>query len=267
MRLALDDLGMRFGDDILVLDRDHRDVDPDHAAGLPREISGRRNDMLASDVALVGRDFPFAARQPLDAHHSRVAVDLSAAVARAARQRLRQIGWLDVAVFGMLNRADDSLDIAKRPNVLDLTWAQELDLDADRLRDACVIIVLVHPVARARQTNVRHLAQAGVESGVFFQSLVERDRVFVDLSDRVTQVEQRQETRRVPGRAGSQLLALDENAVGPALLGEMIERRDADHSPADHHRPRVRSHSHPLELRRSVQPVVGSLAWPSTIAS
>ena len=38
LRLALDDLGMRLGDDILVLDRDHRHVDPDHA-----RRSGARN--------------------------------------------------------------------------------------------------------------------------------------------------------------------------------------------------------------------------------
>jgi hypothetical protein len=45
---------MRFRHDILVLNRDHRHVDSDHAAGLAREIAGRRNDVLASYVAFVG---------------------------------------------------------------------------------------------------------------------------------------------------------------------------------------------------------------------
>src|ERR1700733_4738186 len=55
----------------------------------------------------------------------------------------------------------------------------------------------------------------------------------------------------MPGRARGQLLALDEHAVGPTLLREMIECRDADYAPANHHCPRVRSHSHPLEQRTS----------------
>src|ERR1700722_2808603 len=59
----------------------------------------------------------------------------------------------------------------------------------------------------------------------------------------------------MPGRARGQLLALDEHAVGPTLLREMIECRDADYAPANHHCPRVRSHSHPLELRTS-QPII-----------
>jgi len=46
-----------------VLNRDHRHADADHPAGLAREISSRRNDMFASDVALLGCDLPFAARQ------------------------------------------------------------------------------------------------------------------------------------------------------------------------------------------------------------
>ena len=103
-----------------------------------------------------------------------------------------------------------------------------------------------------------------IEPGLLFQRLVERDRIFMDLSDRVAEVEQRQETRRMPGRAGGQLLALDEDAVGPALPGEMIERRDADHAPANDHSPRVRSHSHPLDLRRLL--IGRSLTSPLVLA-
>ena len=69
--------------------------------------------------------------------------------------------------------------------------------------------------------------------------LVERDRVFVDLADRVAHVEERQQAGGMPGRARGQLLALDQHDVGPALLGKMIERRDADHAAADHHRARL----------------------------
>ena len=179
-----------------------------------------------------------------------MAVDLRPAIAGAARQSLREVGGLDIAILRMLDRAKDPLNVAERPDLLDLFCAEELHLDADRLRDAGVVVVLVHPVAGAREADVRHLAKAGIEARFFLERLVERDRIFVDLPDRIAEVEQRQETRGMPGRAGGQLLALDQHAVGPALPGEMIERRDANDSSADHHRPRVRSHSHPLELGR-----------------
>src|ERR1700683_3442963 len=53
----------------------------------------------------------------------------------------------------------------------------------------------------------------------------------------------------MPCRARGQLLALDKHAVGPALLSQMVERGNADHAPANHHCPRVGSHSFPRELR------------------
>ena len=103
-----------------------------------------------------------------------MAVDFGSAFASAARQRLRQIGGLDVTVLEVLDRANDSVDIAERPDCLDLARRQEFDLDADRLRDARVIIVFVHPVAGPREANVRHLTKTGVEPGLLFESLVER---------------------------------------------------------------------------------------------
>ena len=192
---------MSFGHDILVLDRDHRHVDPDHAAGRPCEIAGRRDDVLADDVALVGRNLPFAARPPLDRDHGRMAVDLSPALARRPRQGLGQVGGLDIAVLGMLDRADDSLDVAEWPDLLDLLRRQELDLDADRRGDAGVIVIFVHPVAGAGEADVGDLAQADVEAGLILERPIEGDRIFVDLPDRIAEVEERQEARRMPGRA------------------------------------------------------------------
>src|SRR5215212_4599142 len=46
----------------------------------------------------------------------------------------------------------------------------------------------------------------------------------------------------MPSRAGCQLLALDQDDVGPALLREVVERRDADDASADHDDPNLRFH-------------------------
>src|SRR5271156_620907 len=112
-----------------------------------------------------------------------MAVDFGSAFASAARQRLRQIGGLDVTVLEVLDCANDSVDIAERPDLLDLARREEFDLDADRLCDARVIIVFVHPVAGPREANVRHLAKAGVEASLLLERLVERYRILMDLPD------------------------------------------------------------------------------------
>ncbi len=181
---------MRLGDDILVLHRDDGDVDPDHAAGRPGEIARRGNDVLAGNVALVGHDFPLAAGLPLDRGDRGHPVDLAAAVARAARQRLSEVCRLDVAVLRVLDRADDPLDVAERPFLLDLGGGQELHLDpADRGGDAGVVAIFVEPVLGAREADVGNRPEPDVEAGLLLQRLVQRDGIFVDLSDRVAEVE------------------------------------------------------------------------------
>ena len=187
---------MRLGDDILMLYRNDRNADADHLSRASREVARSRHDMFAGDVALVGDDLPFPAREPHDRGHGRMAVDLAAALARAARQRLGQVGGLDVAVLGVLDRADDPLDVAERPDVLDLLWRQKFHLDpADGRGDPGVIAIFVHPVAGAREADVRNLAEPDVEARLLFERLVERDGIFVDLSDGIAEVEQRQQGR------------------------------------------------------------------------
>ncbi len=129
---------------------------------------------------------------------------------------------------------------------LDLARGQEFDLDApDRRGDAGIIFVLVEAIPRASEADVGDLAQADVEPGLSAERLVESDRIFVDLPDRVGKVEQRQQAGGVPGRAGGQFLALDQNAIAPALLGQMIERGYADNASADHDRSCMRAHGPP----------------------
>ena len=130
------------------------------------------------------------------ARDGRVAVDLGAERARALGERLGEVGGLDVAVVGVLDGADDAVGLAERPDLLDLVGRQHVDLDADRLGDAGVVHVLVPAVPRAGEADVGDLAEADILPGLGLERLVEADRVFVDLADRVAEVEERQEARR-----------------------------------------------------------------------
>jgi hypothetical protein len=223
----------------------HRDVEPDHRAGLAGEVAGGAHHVLAGDVAFVGPDQPLAGRLLLDPDHARLTVDFGAAGARAPGQRLGQIGRLDVAVLGMTDRADEPLDVAERPDLLHLLRRQELDLDPYGRGDAGILVILVHPVAVHGETDVGHFGEADALSGLLFQRLVERHRMLMDLADRIAHVEERQEARGVPGRAAGELLPLDQHDIRPALPGKLIEGRDPDRAAADHHHARLALHRPP----------------------
>ena len=175
-------------------------------------------------------------------------MDLRAAGARTLGQRLGQVGGLDIAVVGMLDGADDAVGLAERPDLLELRGRELVDLDADGLGDAGVIHELVPAVVGARQADVGAACEADMLAGFLLELAVELDRIFVNLPDRIGHVEERQEAGRVPGRAGGEFLALDQERVGHAFLGEVIERRNADDAAADHHHPRVGFHERGLRL-------------------
>ena len=117
---ARHDCGMLLRHQILVPDRDDRNIQPNHRPCLPRKVARTGYDMLASDVALIRRNQPLAIGLLRDSRNRCVAINRRAALPRTFCQRLRQIRRLDVTVIGMLNRANDSVHIGKRPNILDL---------------------------------------------------------------------------------------------------------------------------------------------------
>ena len=163
---ARHDVRMLLGHDILMLDRDHRDIEAHHGTCLTRKIAGAGNDMLARDIALIRRDKPFAVRLLRDRGDCCVAINGRAALPRALRQCLREIGGLNITVIGMLDRANDAVHVGKRPNIFYVVGAQEIDIDANGTRNACIIIILIHPVFGGRQPDVRDLRKTGMQAGL-----------------------------------------------------------------------------------------------------
>ena len=193
--------------------------------------------MFAGDFAFVGDDAPVVVSTVdlLNRGHRGVAVNFRAKIARAFCQRGGQIAGLNVAVLGVLNRADQSLGVAHRPDLADLLRREEIDGDADGFADAGVVAVFVHAVLGASEADVADLAKPDRLAGLALQILVEPHRILVEFADRVTHVEKRQQPGGVPGGAGSQFLALHQHDITPALFGKVVERARADHAAADDH--------------------------------
>ena len=240
--LALLDERMGLGHDVLVLDGNHRNIEANHRARLARKVAGGGNDVLAGDVALVGLHHPLAVRLLLDAGDGGVAVDLSTARARTLRHGLGEIGRLDIAVIGVLDRAEQAIGLAERPDLLDLLRGEDVDLDADRLGNPGVVHELIPAVLGAGEADVGDLLEAHMLAGLGLEGIIELDRVLVDLAHRVGQVEQRQQACSMPGRTGGQLLPLDQDHVAPAFPGQMVERTDADHAASDDDHARMCFH-------------------------
>jgi hypothetical protein len=66
--------------------------------------------------------------------------------------------------------------------------------------------------------------------------------VFLQLGDVGIAVDRVHATGGMPGRAGGELVALEQYHVGPAMPGQMIEHRGADDASADDHDLGVRFH-------------------------
>ena len=182
-----------------------------------------------------------------------VLVDLGPAGARTLAQRHGEVGRGDVAVVGVVQRADDrgrvgaAAELHQRPQLFDALRGDYLERHADGVGGTAVLLVLVHALPAGCEAQVAADVEADVLAGLLRQALVQVDRVLVQLADRVAHVEERQQPRGMPGGSGGELGALDERDVLPALLGQVVERADAHHAAADHQRPNVRFHGGSVE--------------------
>ena len=231
-----------FGDDVLVLHRQHGNVQPHQRASAPRETAGGADDVLAHHVALVRRHPPLPGPSALDARHAGLPLNRRALGAGAAGERLGQVRGLDVAVLRVADRAHQTFRGGERPDFPHLLGGQKLHLHADGAGDAGVLPVLVHAVRRHRQADVADVAPAHVLARFLLQGAVELYGILVQLAHRIAHVEERQQTGRVPRGSGGELLALEQQRVRPAFARQVVQRGDAHHAASDHHHPRRSRH-------------------------
>ncbi len=224
-----------FRHDVLVLDRDRRDLDVEEARRPLRMVARGRHHMLCRDLhPLLGGDEVAAALDHLGQRDDpgragpaeRVGLpaplDRDAAVAGTTSQSLGDVGGIDVAVGGVEDRADEVLGPDQRPALLDLVGRHPLVGNVDVLRRGGVEHVFVHPRLALRHPQVADDREAGVQPRLLLQRLVEPDGVVMDVRRRVAHVEVGQQARGVPGGARGQLVPLHQHEVGPAGLCQRV---------------------------------------------
>ena len=150
-----------------------------------------------------------------------------------------------MTIIGMEERADQAVRLAQRPQLGDPLRPDQLERHADRIGGAAVFAVLVHPLLVGREAQVAGLVEAHGLAGLGLKRLVQIDTVFVQLANAVAHVEQRQQPRRVPGRARRQLVLLNQHDVRAAELGQVIGDAAPNDAAADHHHLCVLLHGAP----------------------
>ena len=177
--------------DVLMLNRDYRNVESYHRTGLASEIPRTGDDVFAGDVALICRDQPLARSQLGDRRYSGVAIDCGPPLPCAFGQCLGQVGWLNIAILWMLDRADHAIGVAQRPNLLDLIRSQEFDIDANSSGDSRIVVILIQSVLGCRKPNVRNARKTDIELGFGFKTWIEAHRILVQLANGIAEIEQR----------------------------------------------------------------------------
>ena len=224
-----------LGHQVLVRHRDDRDPHARQPAELGGEHPAGDHHDLGLDLALVGDDLPHAPAVGLDPGDPRVREDVAAAAAGAVGQREGELGGVEVAVGGKPGGAQHPVGGHERELLLRLVGRDQLERQPEGLRPPGLAAELLHPLLAGGELDAPALRPSGVELGLLSDPPVELDRVHHHLRQRHRAAGLAHEPGGVEGRAGGQLVAVDQDGVVPAELAQVVgDRGPADPAADDH---------------------------------
>src|SRR5271169_1549167 len=98
----------------------------------------------------------------------------------------------------------------------DLARADDVERQPNDPRFGAMEAVFVHAIGDRCEAKAAGAVKAGVLTGLGLELLVERDAFLMDTAEVEAGVVVRRVARRVPGRSSGELIALDQDDVGPA---------------------------------------------------
>ena len=228
--------GERLGDQVVVLGRLVRDADAAARAELPRPHPGAVDDELRLDVAPRRRDPDGASVAGGDARDRHALDDRDAVLPGSLGQGHGRVHRVHPPVLPHVEAGQDVVDPREREEPSDLVGRDLFDVVAEvpvERRDPAVLLEAVR--VRGQLDEAQGL-EARAVAGLGLEAPPEIARVHAQLDrGRRGRAEGGHEARRVPGRAGGQPVALQQDDVPPAQLGQVIRHRAADHPASDDH--------------------------------
>ena len=224
----------RVGQQVVVLGRLQGHRDAGQRAELTPPHAGGDHDGLGLDRTAVGLDAGDAAAGRHEARDRHALDDLGAAHAGAFRVGLRDVGRVRPSLVGHPGRGEDVVDLRGGPVAGDLLRADELDRHAVRLGEGRLPGDGLHPLRRAGEVQVPDPAEPRVLPGLLGQLRQEVGGVARHPQEGLGRHARRgDQPRRVPGGAGGELLALQQDHVAHAGPRQVIGDAAPDHAAAD----------------------------------
>ena len=233
-RVTLVNLGDFVGDDILVLHRVQRQVNPGHRAHFARPETAGIHHMLGMHRALVGDHIPCAiAALYCFAHHA-MGFNRGAAHARGLCIGMGGARGIKMAVERIIKPAKDAVDIGHRRDFGDLLRGHDMGIKPHVAMLGALGQKHVKSVAIVRQRHAADVMQPAGHAGDLFKFLVEPDRIALKGGHVGIAIERVKPACGVPCASRGQFRSLKQHHVGPAKLGQVIKHRTADDTAADH---------------------------------
>ena len=240
------DLGDRLGQEVMMLERRQREVEPDHPADLLRPQASGIDHMLGVDGPGLGDDVPGRVRTLLQLNHPVVLDHRRAALLRRAGVSPDRSCGVDVALAVGPHASEHAVDVDDRAAGLDLLGRHQPDVvDADRLEAAIRRLKPLPALRRRRDMDAAGHVHADRLAGFRFDLLQKVDRVGLQDRHVGVGVERVEAAGGVPRRTRGQNRAFDQRDVAPAELRKMVKNRGAHHAPANNDHPILRFHARP----------------------
>ena len=177
----------------------------------------------AGDSAVLGED----------ADDARVLEDPRLPRPGSLDERGTQVGRADAAVVGRPDRADDVLGVHQRPALLRLSRRNGPGAHAEQVRQRLLAPDVNEPVFAGGDRERALVDPAGRLAGLLLQLCVERDGVANEVGQIAGRAKRPHLGGGVPRGAGGQPVALQQDCVRDARLGQVIQGRAAHDAAAD----------------------------------
>ena len=128
---------------------------------------------------------------PLVAIHLPFADNLNPALPCALGHSHGHIGWVNIAIRRMIQRAFQVLGADQRPAFLDLLRCQEFILDPHAIGRGRIEPIFIHPLIGLGHAQVANHRKPCIQAGLGFQLFIELHRIIMDMRSRVTHIKQR----------------------------------------------------------------------------
>ena len=147
---------------------------------------------------------------------------------------MRDAVGVDASLVGIVESADEVLLLEQRVQLLRLGDGDDVHVHAEVPAAGLRHAQPVESLGGVGQHQSAGQVDAALLTGFGLDLAVQVDGVLLQARNVGITVEGVHPTGGVPRRTGSQLLALEEDDVGPACLGEVVENAGADDTASDH---------------------------------